>query len=74
MVTLLSLSYKENHIKKMEGITSPTNALLIAYDVTSMHTNIEFMKLLSLLMHEDNMWAKTIKLDIIYPTSKALTL
>lgn len=58
----------------MEGITSPTNALLIAYDVTSMHTNIKFMKLLSLLMHEHNMWAKTIKLDIIYPTPKALTL
>lgn len=77
MITFLSLSYKTINLHestadfkdKIEGLMSPTNAVLITYDVTSMHSYIKFIKLLSSV---DKMWAihVTIKLDILNPTSK----
>lgn len=81
MITFLSLSYKTTNLHestadfkdKIEGLMSPTNAVLNTYDVTSMHSYINFIKLLSSV---DNMWAihVTIKLDILNPKSKKLTL
>lgn len=74
---MISLSCKTNNLHestadfkdKIEGLMSPTNAVLITYDLTNMHSYIKFILILSSV---DNMWAihVTIKLDILNTTSK----